>query len=146
VKSKGGTKDTSTATATIEVRVLIDGTTPAAPGTVVYAERMQQLDATLEGIIGSCITQDPVTGAITVDYDCATPEEIELIQQTMSANSFNFVADVDAGTHTVQVQARISSTTGVDTGEAEAKGLVGMGAVTVEEVRMVKDQPWDFSD
>lgn len=142
-RSKGGNKDTSTAAAVIQVRVLVDNV-PARPGNVVYAMRYQQLSATLEGMIASCLTVDPLTGSIILDPDCVTPEEIELIQETMSANSFNFVADVTSGDHILKIQARIQSEADAGAGEAEAWGMVGWGGVTVEEVRLVKGLDWYF--
>ena len=68
-----------------------------------------------------------------------TPEEIELILNTLSAQSFGFVAvDVPQGVHTVALQARISTSTSVQEGSASATGLVGKGTVTVESVRLAK--------
>jgi len=141
VKSKGMKKDTSTASVSIQVRALVDGEV-VPPGIVTYAARTQTLSATLEGAIASCLTI--VTNAdgslsVVLDEDCVTPEEIELILNTLSAQSFDFVAvDVPQGVHTVQLQARISTSTSTQLGSASALGLVGKGTVTVESVRLVK--------
>jgi len=142
VRSKGGTKDTSNADAMIEVRVLID-TVAAAPGEVVFSRRLQQLSATLQGILDGAMTVDANDNVI-IDYSLVTPEEIELIQETKTANSFNFVEDdLSSGVHTIEVQAKITFPAGTNTkqlGETEAKALVGKGSVTVEEVRLIKDE------
>ena len=139
VKSKGGVKDTSSAEAKIKVRVKIDDEL-AYPGNVVFAERYQELSATLEGQIAECLTVD-VDGNVTLDDECVTPEEIELILDTMNANSFNFILDdLSAGDHVIKVQAKITSDTDVDTGAANAWATIGKGSVTVEEVRLIKDE------
>jgi hypothetical protein len=141
VRSKNLKKDTSTASVAIQVRTLIDGT-PMPPGTVTYAARTQTLSATLEGAIAGCltiVTNPDGTQSIILDPDCVTPEEIELILNTLNAASFNFVAsNVPVGTHTISLQARISSTTSVDTGTASAKALVGKGTMIAQIVRAVR--------
>src|SRR5207247_124585 len=81
VSSKNMTTDTSTATANVQVRVLLDSKV-VEPGQVVYGRRTQTLSATLEGAIAGCLTL--VTNAdgsvsIVVDPACVTPETIELI-------------------------------------------------------------------
>src|SRR5262245_51718388 len=50
VRSKNMQSDTSTATAGVQVRVLLDGNV-VEPGAVVYGRRTQTLSATLEGAI-----------------------------------------------------------------------------------------------
>src|SRR5437667_4004036 len=55
VSSKNSTSDTSTATANVQVRVLVDGRI-VEPGAVVYGRRTQTLSATLEGAIGNCLS------------------------------------------------------------------------------------------
>ena len=70
-----------------------------------------------------------------------TDEEIELIQDTMGANTFNFIlADMSSGNHKVEVQAAITSSTSSQTGGASANASIGNGSVTVEEVRMIKGE------
>jgi hypothetical protein len=142
VSSKNLTKDTSTADANVQVRVLLDGQV-VEPGAVVYGRRTQTLSATLEGAIGSCLTV--VTNldgslSVVVDPNCVTPETIELILDSMDAASFNFVAvDVPQGVHTVSVQARIDTTGSAQTGSYSALGTIGKGTMTVESVRLIKD-------
>ena len=141
VRSKNNKKDTSTASVAIQVQALIDGN-PMPPGTVTYAARTQTLSATLEGAIAGClsvVTNPDGTTTIVLDQNCVTPEEIELILTTLNAASFNFVAsNVPVGTHMLSLQARITSSTSVDTGTASAKALVGKGTMIAEVVRAVK--------
>jgi len=146
VRSKGAVKDTSMAEAIVKVQVLVDGVA-AFPGEVVFSKRTQTLSATLQGIIsGDALVlvdtdDDGIPDTIQIDEELLTPEEIELILDTMAANSFNFVLnDLTAGVHTVEVQARIDTTTDVDEGTASATATIGKGTVTVESVRMIKDE------
>jgi hypothetical protein len=157
VKSKGGQPDTTSASAKVEVVVAIDRGTPDAvladPGTVVFAERTQILSAALEGMIGDCLSVDPDTNSVIVDPNCVTPEEIQLILRTMSANAFNFICpNVDSGVHTIEVRAKITTATDPvdpladpnsivdpDTKPVEALATIGKGSVTIEEVRCIKD-------
>ena len=140
VRSKNNKKDTSTASVAIQVQALIDGS-PMEPGTVTYAARTQTLTATLEGAIGGClkiINNADGTQTIVVDQDCVTPEEIGLILSTLNAASFGFVStNVPVGTHVISLQARITSTTSVDTGTATAEALVGKGTMICEVLRAV---------
>jgi len=143
VKSKNMVSDTSTAHSSVEIQVLVDGKA-AEPGSVVYGRRIQTLTATLEGAIASCLTI--VTNAngslsIVLDPACVTPEEIELILDTMDAATFNFVAvDVPQGLHDISVQARIIAGTEVQTGSASATATVAKGTLTVESVRLIKNE------
>ena len=136
VKSSGGTMDTSSATAGIKIKVVIDGVTVVAPGEVVYDKRAQTLSAKLGGILETC--QDlSGDGIIDIITECTfTDEQIELILETMGAHHFNFVAaNLEPGEHIVEVWAKIESLTSSIAGLAEAKALVGKGSLTVEEVR-----------
>ena len=142
VSSKNMTSDTSTATANVQVQVLVDGKV-VEPGQVVYGRRTQTLSATLEGAIGGClsiVTNPDGTQSIVVDPNCVLPETIELILDSMDAASFNFVAlNVGVGVHTVCVQARIDTTGSAVTGSFTALGTVGKGTMTVEAVRLIQD-------
>jgi hypothetical protein len=63
----------------------------AAPGKVMLSERVQELSATLGGVIQSCTDAD-LDGSITVAEDClVTDEEIGLLQSTTAAHHFNFI-------------------------------------------------------
>lgn len=149
VKSKGGTRDTSVASASVKVRVLIDGNL-AYPSEIVFNKRAQHLSAVFQGLLqdesgNSCLAVDLETGAIVIDEDCLLPEEVELILDTMSANSFNFLyPDAGTGVHTVSVQAKIETDTSFESGSAEAAATIGHGSVTVEEVRMIKEEDFEL--
>jgi len=149
VKSSGGTKDTSSAQATVQVRVLVDGNTatPAFPGPVTFCERFQQLSATLQGIIQNlaCFVDsdnDPSTPPVfdpTAPGCVLTLEEIELVLRTLNANAFFFILpDVGVGTHNIEVQARIATLGSAQLGSWDAKALIGKGAVVVENHRLAK--------
>jgi len=156
VKSKGGTKDTSTAEASVKVQVLVDGE-PMHPGAVTFCRRTQELTATFQGLLtdedgNSCLITDALTdenGTIigyttTIDEECLRPEEVGLILDTMNANAFNFIAaDVGTGVHTVEVQTMIYSSTAMQEGTAEAVATLGKGSVVVDEVKMIQSE--DFT-
>jgi hypothetical protein len=75
----------------------------------------------------------------TVDVDCLDYEEVQLILDTVNANAFNFVSpNLEQGEYRVTVEAQITSDTSSTNGGAEAKGLVGMGSMVVDEVRFIK--------
>ncbi len=149
-KSKGGKQDTQTAEASVRINVIVtdaDGTKmfayPGGEGEgVVFCSRTQTLSATFQGIFAddtgdTCLYTDPDTGAIKLDMDCLTDEEVELILDTMSANAFNFVApDLTSGTYHVEVWSDID--TSDDTNQVEARALIGRGSMVVDEVRFVK--------
>jgi hypothetical protein len=142
-KSKGGNKDTSMADASVGIRVLVDGV-EAAPGDVTFCKRSQTLSATFQGLIDGCLSIDDL-GNIVLDEECLLPEEIELILDTMSANTFNFLhADAGVGTHMIEVQARIDLDSSAEAGEAEARATLGKGSLTVEEVRLIVGEDIDL--
>ena len=134
-----GNKDTSSAEATIKVQVLVDGV-PAYPGDVVFDRRNQTLSATLGGILSNC-TDSNGDGDIDLNDCTLAPEEIELILDTMSAHSFNFIMDdLRPGEHSVEVQAMISTSSSSGDGSASSNATIGNGSVTVEEVRLIKGE------
>jgi hypothetical protein len=139
VKSKLGISDTESATAQLNVRVLVDGQQvypKVSPAEVTFDKRLQQMTAALGGIITSCRDMNG-EGTIDVGTECIVADEtIELILDTMAAHHFNFVAaNVPPGDHLVEVQVR--GTTKTSSGDAGATVAVGRGSVTVEEVRAV---------
>ena len=149
VKSSGGTKDTSSAQATVQVRVLVDGNTatPAFPGAVTFCDRFQQLSAKLQGIIENlaCFVDDDNDATTPPVFDPDAPgciltlEEIELVLRTLNANAFFFILpDVGVGTHNIEVQARIATLGSAQLGSWDAKALIGKGAVVVENHRLAK--------
>ena len=134
VKSKEMQRDTSAAAAAVVLRVVIDkgkaGERLAFPGIIVYNARLQVLTAVLQGQITGT---EPITIGL--------PEEIGLFIGTLSANSFNFIVDdLDAGMHTVTVEAACASWVMNEKGCAQAVAVIGLGSMTVEEVRMVKGE------
>ncbi len=151
IKTSGGIEDTETADAGVRVRVLVDGS-PILPdhgrwlddtgmfggvtlaGTgVSMCRRFQKLSAKLQGIL-SC-----PAGAIIPDECSLTDEEIELMLSTLSSNSMNFIAlDLTSGHHTVTVQA--VGITHASSSDSAAAAVAGAGVVTIEEVRMIKDE------
>ena len=142
VQSKKGNKTTAKAEASVMVWVTVDGEY-ADPGHVTFCKRTQELTATFSGLLSACV--DPVTGII--DPDCVAilePEEVGLLLDTMTANSFNFYYGVElSGVHTVDVWAQIGtpvSVIGLDPGAsfAEAEALIGKGSVTIDLVRLIK--------
>ena len=105
-------------------------------------------------------TIDSETGAITSitfseDAACFDAEYLQLILSTMNANSFNFIdVDVPQGTHSIEVQVRLTYVLGDGTDIFDRPDLaddinslsyegafawIGKGSVTVESVRMIKD-------
>ncbi|MGH9844695.1 MAG: hypothetical protein ACREEM_38750 [Blastocatellia bacterium] len=143
VRSKSGTPDTSSAGVGVEVRLMVDEGTPnqriAEPGDVVFGRRLQELTATFQGLIDGCLTVDPLTGSVIINETCVKPEELQLILDTMNANSFTFALDdLGAGVHSVKMQTRIKLNNTVQTGEVEARATIGKGCLSVEEVRFVK--------
>jgi len=128
VKSKGGQKDTSGAGAAVIVAVFVDDVMVFPGYPIVFEGRVQVLSATLQGIINE-------------EHEIIAPEEIGLIIGTLSANSFNFIApDLLAGTHTVEVKATVVTGAFSQQGSAAAIGVLGLGSVVIEEVRMIKGE------
>lgn len=160
VMSKKLARAIANAEAIIEVRVKVDGVavpvngiTPTPDTDITFARRHQTLIAEFAGDFSECMTI--VEGAIVIDWKCVTPEMLQLILDTMQANSFNFIVpDLTAGTHTVQIQAKLSYeasgnleqevidgvTETMAEGEAFAQAYLGNGSVTVEVVRMIKNE------
>jgi len=146
VKSKGGVRDTSSASASIRVRVIMDGLVEAEPDGdglgVAYCERSQTLTAVLQGIINDIIIVD---GVPVIDETTLTEEEIGLILETMSSHSFNFIIpNVQSGEHTIEVQTKIATDAEWQNGSAEANAVIGKGAVVVDEVRFIKGDVGDI--
>ncbi|MGA1840777.1 MAG: hypothetical protein ACMUIU_09150 [bacterium] len=158
VSSKVLDRAKAVAEAVVYVKVEMDGV-PILPGMmadpngppapekegVTFERREQTLIAHFAGDLTGCI--DPNTGYIVIDDpNCIAPEDLQLILDTMSANSFNFIApDVPVGSHTLSVYAQVVVVTSTETevyatAEAWAHAYIGKGSVTVEEVRMIKDE------
>ncbi len=144
VASKVLDRAKAVAEAVITLKVEMDGV-PILPGDVIFARREQTLIAHFAGDLLGCV--DPNTGYVVItDTNCIAPEDLQLILDTMCANSFNFIAsDVSVGTHTISVYAQVQVKTTIEAGveataEAWAHAWIGKGSMTVEEVRMIKDE------
>jgi hypothetical protein len=137
----------------------------AEPGTVMLSKRVQELEATLGGVIQSCkvsCEQDADTGDITCDDiviadDCVvTDEEIGLLQETTAAHHFNFVLpNMDQGVYDIKAVFTTGARAEVDicdpgeecsydeegtvTASAAAKAVINKTMVTVQQVRAAKD-------
>jgi hypothetical protein len=134
VQSKGGNKSTSTADAEIEMLVLVDGKM-AAPGTVTFDKRHQELWAKLGGVL-DC-TDVNSDGIISFDECDITEEEICLILDTKAAHTFNFLSNnIGSGSHTIEAYARLSKDGSVEgTGASDASASLGKGTLSVWEVQ-----------
>ena len=89
-------------------------------------------------VAGTCLLQDADTGGIVLDIDCLDFEEVELILDTLNANAFNFVAaNLDSGVYRVTVEAEIMTSGGTPSTDSEAKALVGLGSMVIDEVRFI---------
>jgi hypothetical protein len=125
--------ESSANSAAVEVFVTLDGQ-PVAPATsstpgVIYDERFQQLSSNVFNALTSCGTN---------------PCNIDLVESSLAAHSFNFVApNVGGGTHHLQVQWQFKCTdnsgTTVPCSMAyttnTAGACAGPGDVTVTQVK-----------
>ncbi|PWU10465.1 MAG: hypothetical protein C5B50_25530 [Verrucomicrobia bacterium] len=147
VSSKNMVTDTSTATASVKVKALVDGV-EAAPAEVVYGKRTQQLSATLEGAIAGClsiVTNASGNPQIVLNTNCVAPEVISLLQDTVTANSFTFAApNLSSGFHDIQIVAQIEALGDNQNGSFTAAGLLGKGTLTAESVRLAKDPAYPY--
>ncbi|WP_341503992.1 hypothetical protein [Gallaecimonas sp. GXIMD4217] len=149
VKGKGGDKDSASATAGIEVTVLVDGV-EAWPGTVTFNKRTQDLSATFGGVLDSCTDTGGATdefgneipdGTITLDECTFTDEDIDLALSTMSAHHFNFIMpDMEPGDHVVEVVTNIEESSSAGAGEAEAEAFVGKCSLSVMETQAINQE------
>ena len=153
VISKALEKALASAKALVRVRIKVDGmlvpVNESLESAITFAKRKQTLIAEFGGDISTCGVDGD--GAVVITEECLLPETLQLILKTMTANSYNFILpDLDAGEHTVKVQAKLlySTETGEDInpdlypGEAQAaaKAYLGNGSVTIQTVRMIKDE------
>ena len=126
--------DESSSNAMVKVRVWVDDKM-ADPGEVIFSHRRQDLAAEFAGDISQALYFDPSTGTIKIDESKVQPETLQLVLDTMTANSFGFIAqDISSGVHTIKVEAYLDG----DASNSEA--YVGKGSITVESVRLIKDE------
>lgn len=131
-QSKGGNKSTSTATAEIEMYVLVDGQM-ATPGIVTFDRRYQELWAKLGGVLYCADANGD--GIVSFDECDLTEEEIGLILDTKAAHTFNFLANnIGSGNHTIEAYARLSKDgTVVGMGATDASASLGKGTLIAWE-------------
>ena len=143
VVGKKGSSDTSSASAEVKLRVLIDGK-EVSPGQITFCSRQQELSAVLGGVLESCSDSNG-DGTMSQDECEFSDEEIELVLKTMSANSFGFIAgDLSSGNHRIEVQAKIESDSSSTAGSSSAKASIGHGSVLINAVRAVKGDQFEF--
>ncbi|OHY96543.1 hypothetical protein BI375_03220 [Vibrio rotiferianus] len=123
----------------------------AAPGAVMLSSRVQELSATLGGVLEEC-TDGDLDGTIVVQEDCTVSEEqIGLMQETLASHHFNFVLpDMDAGEYelvanfftradaSVDIDELTVTDGGTVSGSSYAEAFVGKNMVTVQQVRAVR--------
>ena len=109
----------------IKVKVLVDDV-EAYPGEVTFQSRRQMIGGHLSDIIHE-------DGGII-----ALPEEVQLILNTTTANSFTFYAeDMSAGTHEIMAVVTIELSDGSDEYAPESiAGIIGPRTMIVNEVRL----------
>ena len=169
VMSKALKRAISQSEAEVKVRVLVNDAL-AEPGEITFARRYQALIAEFAGSFmldpENCtgdyayidtwqecfVVEDGIT---TIADCCLTEEMLALILDTMTANSFNFIVDdLESGDYTVVVEAKLRfRTEGGEYVAEESDGLwyediatnayLGHGTVTIECVRMIKDEDLD---
>ena len=137
----GNGKQSATAQGSVFVTAVVDGVEApvgcttncpngvAYPPEVTFNERSQTLSANLGNI---CTT---VAGVVT----CTTPESIELVLSTASANSFTFVVpNISGGIHNVAMNIGVS-TTATTSSSLNAGALVnvavGVGTFVAQVVK-----------
>lgn len=137
----------------------------AAPGKVMLSKRVQELDATLGGVIQSCkvnCMEDETTGEIICDdiiiaEDClVTDEAIGLLQETTASHHFNFVLpNMKQGVYDIKAVFTTGARAEVDicdpdescnfdpegtvSASAAVKAVINKTMLTVQQVRAAKD-------
>jgi hypothetical protein len=127
----------------------------------MLSKRVQELDATLGGVIQSCQVTcgvDETTGEIVCDdiiiaVDCVvTDEEIGLLLDTTAAHHFNFVLpNMNQGVYDIKAVFTTGARAEVDicdegeecegtvTASAAATAIINKTMLTVQQVRAAKD-------
>lgn len=156
VRSKGLAR--SEAKASVKVRVLVDGVEVADPGEVTFCSRSAKSSAVFAGIFakiedsGSCFFLEGVDtdgdgvndhNLVKIEENCLQAEELELLEDSMSAHSYYFYYDdTSPGEHLVTVEALIDEATGAEgtdtlAGDQGAKATLGSGSLLIEEIRLI---------
>ena len=122
----------STAEIGIQVCVTVDGSGADvlggdSNGCAIYDERFQQLSSNLFNVVSTC--------ALTLAGP--VPCNIDLILSTLSAHSYNFIAQVPNGQHTVKASWSVVN---VNTaGSASVGACLGPGNVTVVQYKVFQN-------
>jgi hypothetical protein len=153
-------KQTSAQTAAVQITVKLDGK-PVPPATVAnpaitYDERFQQLSSNVfNQLLNTSICSFTTTTSVTVVSSVtstvtltigSTSCSIDLILSTMSAHSFNFVAQPAGGNHSLEVdwamvcsggagQSLAASNCSTTFAANTAAACVGPGDITVQQVK-----------
>ena len=140
----------------------------AAPGQIILSKRVQELSATLGGVIQECTDGDTnfdgtadtdPDGTLDIATECVvTDEEIGLLQDTTAAHHFNFVlpnmnqgeydikavfttgarAEVDICDSAADYCGDLYDAQGTVSASATAKAVVNKTMLTVQQVRAAK--------
>lgn len=146
----------SSASADVGIRVCVtvdgSGDNVLPVSCAVYDQRFQQISSNLFSQLTEC-TQVPSATVCSTDADCTDPAyptcsggvcvgtnpncNFDLILSTLSAHSFDFVAQVPGGSHTVQATW---STIGQTSNNANSNvaSCVGPGILTVTQTKVFK--------
>jgi hypothetical protein len=109
---------------------------PAAPETNKWGVVLDSRIQTLTQELSACtVVVGDQTGT------CSFTSIIDLVLQTASANTFNFIVPtVGQGTYTLKIYAAVGSGASVvGSGTAVGSAVFGLGSVTAESVRLVHD-------
>jgi hypothetical protein len=148
VTSNGGSKSSGSGTGSVQVGVIMDGSfdanghylgggSYAYPGLLSFDTRTQTLTATL----GQALTGCTVVSGI-VQCTGFTQEQIQLVLDTTSAHSFEFILPnvgvaPNSAPHRIDIVAQVSSSTlSSGLGSALASACYGAGSVVVDTVRL----------
>lgn len=139
----------------------------AAPGQIMLSKRIQELSATLGGVIQTCTDSDTVDtdgdgiadsgdGTIDIAIECVvTDEEIGLLQDTTAAHHFNFVLpNMDQGEYDIVAVFSTGARAEIDicdegedcsydpegtvSASARAEAVINKTMLTVQQVRASK--------
>jgi len=155
-KTQDGSTSTAQAMGAVYLRAVL---TPTGGGADIVAAPLNLCNTSLFGcadpggntnwgvVLDSRIqtlTQDITACTVLVDGvggTCDFTSIIDLILNTASANTFNFIFPaVGQGTYTVRIYAAVGSAASViGSGSAVGAAAFGLGSMTVESVRLVHD-------
>ena len=119
----------------IQVCVTIDGKTDGllTPACVTYDQRFQQISSNLFSAIEGL-------GGVCTNPDTGLPEEcnFDLILSTLSSHSYDFVAQVPQGSHTIEATWSTIGAGVSNNANAHVASCVGPGVLTVTQTKVFK--------